>query len=698
MSANIELGSMRRGKQCSYCDRSFSRSEHLSRHERSHRNERPYQCASCNATFSRQDTFKRHQSRYHSQSIESIPRQESQEGPRADLPIYVQSHMTRGPSSGFAPVTRDEVESTTAAQPPVFDPTELLMDSPILDSSISGFGFPFISISDQFGDLTEGAHEYFQADLPSSCFMPPLESPLTPARPLQITESSASAWKGPFIISEQKHRRLINEVDMVAPPQIPNDFEVPTRFTLERLLNTFAECFLIYVPCIHTPTWKAEEAPPCMILAMASIGASYHDDDKTSLSLCRIARASIKKYLELTPRTIADEPLWVLQCLLLVMINGSKSASFQNYQQAISLASLLMEGIRYRKCPASIPEPTEGDVALLEQWHKWIELETIIRTICAIYVYLSALAVNFQTANGLCNLDMSDCFLPCEEPEWMSTTPEAWLGSRQSNFKPPIRFSAAMANLSSPQGTPPLSLSTFGSYVTLHGIVKQIASLHQDVWLLDATPTLMKRFELALDRWRLCSEQNPEFHASTRYASGVIAANALSLYRQAYVRLYANFGPLRSAFATRSVQTILHSMKDIEIIISGSSTCLKAAQCAIEALQTSVKMGLFLTGSISGWHRKLMFNLYSIECCLFLSFWIREQSNRLPSDRSPEENDLVKLTQETLTEIDLDPTLATKPFSIQLIYAWALVFQVSNASGLHGIVAEALKTYADGLT
>ena len=202
----------------------------------------------------------------------------------------------------------------------------------------------------------------------------------------------------------------------------------------------------------------------------------------------------------------------------------------------------------------------------------------------------------------------------------MSISPQAWLETRQSNFKPPIRFSAAIASLFSTQWTPPLRLSVFGSYVTLHGIVKQLATLYQDIWLLAAAPTLVQRFEQALARWRMCSEQNPDVHCSPRYPSGVVAANALSLYRQAHVRLCGNFGPFRSAFATRNLQIILSSIEEIKVVISSSSTCLRAARCAIEALQTSVRMGMSLTGSISGWHQKLLFNLYSLECCKYSPF------------------------------------------------------------------------------
>ncbi|CAG8889863.1 unnamed protein product [Penicillium egyptiacum] len=257
-----------------------------------------------------------------------------------------------------------------------------------------------------------------------------------------------------------------------------------------------------------------------------------------------------------------------------------------------------------------------GHVDLLQRWLKWINFEMTVQTICSIYIYLGALGATFQTASCSWNVDMSDCFLPCEESEWVSISPQAWFESRKSNCKPPIRFSAAMANLFSSQWEPSLQLSIFGSYVTLHGIVKLLANFYKDSWLLDPNQAQAQLLEQALVRWRMCAEQNPEFHCSARYPSDVIPANALSLSRQAHVRLCGKFRPIRSALATRNVQTISSSLDDIKVEISGSSTYLKAAWCAIEALQTSVRMGMSHTGSISGWHSKLFFNVYSLEFCI----------------------------------------------------------------------------------
>lgn len=51
--------------KCAYCSRAFSRSEHRSRHERSHTKERPFKCLKCRSTFVRRDLLLRHDRTVH---------------------------------------------------------------------------------------------------------------------------------------------------------------------------------------------------------------------------------------------------------------------------------------------------------------------------------------------------------------------------------------------------------------------------------------------------------------------------------------------------------------------------------------------------------------------------------------------------------------------------------------------------------
>ncbi|KAK0845474.1 hypothetical protein LTS02_015280 [Friedmanniomyces endolithicus] len=51
--------------KCQFCARAFSRSEHRSRHERSHTKERPFKCTKCRSTFVRRDLLLRHDRTVH---------------------------------------------------------------------------------------------------------------------------------------------------------------------------------------------------------------------------------------------------------------------------------------------------------------------------------------------------------------------------------------------------------------------------------------------------------------------------------------------------------------------------------------------------------------------------------------------------------------------------------------------------------
>ncbi|KAK2612968.1 hypothetical protein QQS21_001079 [Conoideocrella luteorostrata] len=63
-SRKVSIAPERKYK-CQFCNRAFSRSEHRSRHERSHTKERPFKCMKCRSTFVRRDLLLRHDRTVH---------------------------------------------------------------------------------------------------------------------------------------------------------------------------------------------------------------------------------------------------------------------------------------------------------------------------------------------------------------------------------------------------------------------------------------------------------------------------------------------------------------------------------------------------------------------------------------------------------------------------------------------------------
>lgn len=141
----------------------------------------------------------------------STPRQQGQEGSGTDPTVCPQS-------TGVTPeAARDGLEPTPTVQAPVFDPADhLLVDShPIMGSSTPAMSVPQTSMSDAYSVLTEETPASLTPDLTPSCFAPPSEAATATACPPQRTDPFA--WKGSFDISEQRHRQLVFESEMVAP-------------------------------------------------------------------------------------------------------------------------------------------------------------------------------------------------------------------------------------------------------------------------------------------------------------------------------------------------------------------------------------------------------------------------------------------------------------------------------------------------
>ncbi|KAK0105501.1 hypothetical protein ONS96_004886 [Cadophora gregata f. sp. sojae] len=110
-------------KKCRYCERRFSKAEHLKRHQRSHTGERPYTCPRCKKSFSRSDVLIRHL-KNHPQIIGEEAEQSSSEGDFIEVNGAQNPNPTPGPSSESNPAIQNvRRQSQVVASPSVIDPS-----------------------------------------------------------------------------------------------------------------------------------------------------------------------------------------------------------------------------------------------------------------------------------------------------------------------------------------------------------------------------------------------------------------------------------------------------------------------------------------------------------------------------------------------------------------------------------------------
>lgn len=699
--------------KCPSCDRTFARTEHLTRHMRSHRNEKPFKCIYCNSTFTRKDVIKRHHLRYHPRIPQVAVTSNSPPAPMAALdrgvvrPSAMEQRQRGSPS-------HNQENNMLAAQPTsmAVDPNLELEDyqdnllvlpsitQPILDlggtmgAFLDDMGYGIEANEWAFSNFDGGSNNVFN-NITDLSFPTP-NPPQTTSSPSSLsTELSHRFWRGSSEISAAKRLQLVEEVaSVVNLNQDRRSFDVPSCLALERLLESFFENFLLYLPFIHVPTWKVETAHPCLLLAMAALSAGHHKEHKTSQKLYLAARLSVTRHLGSSCAWTMDQPIWLIQSILILMAMGTVSGKLATFNEALSWAPLLANAIRSKKTPEL--EISDTDLDLFTTWERWIEHETVVRTTSAAFCYLNNLNVCFNIAPPLLNWEMNNTLLPTGETEWSSPTPEAWLEVRNHSPQPPVRFLEALNSLSSP--TPPAhtgKISVFGTYVMLHAIVQRMWRFQQDMWIVNSVPDYLPMSYMVVQRWRACWEENAESSLSPSNPHGPVSSNAAALLRLVYMRLHTDFSAVRSAILTHDVDEIAQSMKTLSIRISSSS--IATVLPAINALRMRVKMGMALKSWGSKSPHSVQVHLVSIECCLFSSAWMREISTRPEVEWSPDESECVRLVRETLGEIDMDPANAQKPYATQLVYAWALIFECCAIWGLQSVLGDALKIYAESL-
>ncbi|XEV04702.1 hypothetical protein FSHL1_009989 [Fusarium sambucinum] len=103
-----------RPRQCAYCDRVFTKEEHLKRHERTHTGERPFKCYKCGKTYARSDVLFRH-SQSHTSTGGNGQNDERPRRPSSDA-ILLEDGSTVSRNNHMQPSLNSERQSITSSK------------------------------------------------------------------------------------------------------------------------------------------------------------------------------------------------------------------------------------------------------------------------------------------------------------------------------------------------------------------------------------------------------------------------------------------------------------------------------------------------------------------------------------------------------------------------------------------------------
>ncbi|KAG0134894.1 hypothetical protein HOY82DRAFT_480860 [Tuber indicum] len=295
--------------------------------------------------------------------------------------------------------------------------------------------------------------------------LPPLRQILEELTPqtLAVTRahSPANANKDESWIDD----RILN--DMVSLLSIPVErfpyesadmSKFPSKSMIDSFIKIYFEKFHAILPMIHKPTFSAGTCPTIVLIAMASIGASYSHLEGAKMfadSLSELCRRTLAWMAEYNPEYPRSDFFLMASCLQSVYALGS--GSHRLYDCADVSRSALIGSARQIGLfsgrvspPSSSPGSTRGspnprttrdedshsEEEIEVRWRRWYVKEKLRRLAWSIFEYDCSFST-LSNRRGAINLNDISTRMPCAEALWQAPTAQAWGAILESGVLPP---------------------------------------------------------------------------------------------------------------------------------------------------------------------------------------------------------------------------------------------------------------------
>lgn len=305
---------------------------------------------------------------------------------------------------------------------------------------------------------------------------------MSPSRKSEIGSHISHSQNPPYVwqVSEGERQILSSCIASTSPTSAQS--QLPSKHTLTRYFQSYADGFHRHFPLLHPPTYSIEHSPPELSLILAAVGAQYRFEFKNGLELynkandvlwlrlsqCR-SHASLSK---IATHCGCGSPSRISTIILLM--------AFSSWMQDPKLhvdALLLQAPLAHALNQMGFYEPERNHEC--DEWRSWIYKEQCRRAKLIGFAYLNMQSLMYDTT-PLVFANTTNVLLPCSALEWAAATESDW-HSLRAQQKPPVSFQESFHSLllTRPDSNLCLETSPLALFVLLQGIIQRICLAQQ---------------------------------------------------------------------------------------------------------------------------------------------------------------------------------------------------------------------------
>ncbi|KAJ7497058.1 fungal-specific transcription factor domain-containing protein [Mycena latifolia] len=507
-------------KACPHCSARFTRSTHLTRHIKTHTNERLHCCTTCHAQFTRSDLLARHKKNCEDPSRPHRLRSCilcTQSKVKCDRNDPCSRCKSRGRECLFAIAPRNIKLPTITGPHSVSTHSE---PSPMASTSRPSLSLaggqapdptpfpPMDSLFNELADLSTGT--YPQDDLPvalvhshlspmyeNDVFQPlfsdvfatfasstssdefPLPFPSLDELPLQ-TDLLQPWFQELLIYPHNSHPQAEGEQRSLLNDFFSRELQAADP---KHYLYLFFNAFLSQMPIVHSATFKLDGKPPYLIKSIKACGALFVKTRKAATYITESLAAVREGLAQAFAATLTEptEQVYLVLAVVLLQTIGlfhqkpdERSAS--NLYHGMLVFFVQKTGL-ISKNASWTPTHTSTE----KMWRDWAFYETMKRALLLSYLHDCCQSIYFGLSPSYIPGEVT-LRLPCEDALWRAGSAEEWLSvletpslyqsshQRLTGLDLPTT-SALMIN---PLFTPAPNLSSFGHFVLIHAILRDL--------------------------------------------------------------------------------------------------------------------------------------------------------------------------------------------------------------------------------